>query len=85
MKRENYGGFVIEARSSELQNNLGWDSMFTLEKHDGQGVTVTTFYLPNPYGSEEEGIAAALAHGRKKIDDGFSPPDSGTQRQAITH
>jgi hypothetical protein len=70
--QENYKGFVIDARSFELKDDMGWDSRFDLVTHDGAGVTETPFTLEATFKTEAEAIAAALAHGRKKIDDGFS-------------
>lgn len=43
-----YKGFVIEARVHELPKGLSWNWEFSIEKHDGQGVTDTPVSLDNP-------------------------------------
>jgi hypothetical protein len=75
MKRENYKGFVIVAGRSELQNDLGWSPLLSIEKHDKDGVTATEIVVKRVYETEDEAIESALAHGRKMIDDGFSVPE----------
>lgn len=75
MKREKYKGFVIEARRSELQNDLGWSPLLFIEKHENGGVTTTEIMVKGIYKTEDEAIESALAHGRKMIDDGFSTPE----------
>lgn len=70
--QESYKGFVIDARSFQLKNDMGWDSSFELVKHDGASVTINPFTLKATFKTEAEAIAAAVAHGKKKIDDGFS-------------
>jgi hypothetical protein len=75
MKRENYNGFVIEARRSELQNDLGWSPLLRIEKHDSRGVTAKEIAVMGIYKTESEAIESALAHGRKCIDDGFKSGD----------
>jgi hypothetical protein len=72
-REEYYKGFVIEARSSELRDSLGWDSKFELRKDDGASIVITPFYLEKLYATEDEALTSAIAHGRKKIDDGFIP------------
>jgi hypothetical protein len=72
-REEYYNGFVIEARSSELRGNLGWDSMFELRKDDEASIVITRFQLEGVFTTGEKALASALAHGRKKIDDGFIP------------
>jgi hypothetical protein len=69
--QENYKGFVVDARSFELKDDMGWDSRFDLVKHDGAGVTVTPFTLEATFKTEAEAIAAALAHGRKRSTTDF--------------
>jgi hypothetical protein len=72
MQRRGYKGSVIEAGSYELRDNLGWDSFFTIEEHDGSGVTATEFFLKSIYKTYEEAIAAAFVHAQRKLDSGFS-------------
>jgi hypothetical protein len=64
-----YKSYVIEARSHELPD--GGFSEFSIEEHDGTGVTETHFYLPGTFPSQELAIAAATQTGRQKIDVGF--------------
>ena len=65
-----YKGYVIEARSYELRDG-GFSAEFSIEEHDGTGVTETQFYLPSTFPSQELAIAAATQAGRQKIDVGF--------------
>ena len=65
-----YKGYVIEARSHELRDG-GFSAEFSIEEHDGTGVTETQFYLPDTFPSQESAIAAATQAGRQKIDEGF--------------
>jgi hypothetical protein len=43
--RQGYKGYVIEARSDELRDGE-FSAEFSIEEHDGAGVTETQFYLP---------------------------------------
>jgi len=74
-----YNGFIIEARVRELSNDLGWTWDFSIEKHDGQAVTVTPFFHQQlaTQSTEESALAVAVAHAKKKIDDGFQLPLTG--------
>ena len=72
MKRERYKGFVIGAGRSELQNDLGWSPLLSIEQHNKGGVTITEIMVKGIYETEDEAIESALVHGRKMIDDGFS-------------
>jgi hypothetical protein len=59
-KREGYKGYVIEVRLSELKDG-GFSAEFSVEEHDGSGVTETQFYLPNAgvlHRSSDSGWAA---------------------------
>lgn len=73
--RVEYKGFIIDARAWELPNSLGWTYTFSIEKHDGQGVTDTPFFHKQPpiQPDAEGALALAIAHAKKKIDDGFAP------------
>jgi hypothetical protein len=68
--REGYEGFVIEARTYELKDG-GFTAEFSVEKHDGAGVTETIFYVKETFSTQESAIEAALQAGRHKIDMGF--------------
>jgi hypothetical protein len=72
-REEHYKGYIIEARSSELRGGLGWNSNFNIRKDDGASIVITPFYLENVFVTEDEALTSALAHGRKKVDDGFIP------------
>jgi hypothetical protein len=75
MKREKYKGFVIRAGRSELQDDLGWSPLLSIEQHDKGEVTTTEIMVMGIYETEDEAIESALAHGRKMIDDGFLTPE----------
>ena len=49
----------------------GFSAEFSIEEHDGAGVTETQFYLPGTFPSQELAIAASTQAGRQKIDVGF--------------
>ena len=46
--RQGYKGYVIEARSDELRDSE-FSVEFSIEEHDGAGVTETLFYLPHTF------------------------------------
>ena len=64
-----YKGYVIEARLSELKDVFSAE--FSIEEHDGNGVTETQFYLPGTFQTRESAFEAAIQAGRRKIDAGF--------------
>ena len=68
--RQGYKGYVIEARSYEL-NDGRFSAEFSVEEHDPSGVTETQFYLPGAFPTRESAIDAAIQAGRQKIDVGF--------------
>src|SRR5208337_64114 len=68
--RQGYKGYVIEARSCELKDG-GFSAEFSVEEHDGSGVTETQFYLPETFSTQDSAIEAAIQAGRQKIDMGF--------------
>ena len=63
-------GYVIEARSHELRQG-GFSAEFSIEEHDGAGVTETQFYLPDTFPTQQSAIEAGIQAGRQKIDAGF--------------
>jgi hypothetical protein len=67
--RLGYKGYVIEARLSELKDVFSAE--FSIEEHDGSGVTETQFYLPDTFPTRESAFEAAIQAGRQKIDMGF--------------
>jgi hypothetical protein len=68
--RQGYKGYVIEVRSHELRDG-GFSAEFSIEEHDGAGVTEIQFYRPDTFPSQQLAIAAATQAGRRKIDVGF--------------
>lgn len=69
-KRIRYKGYVIEAQANELRDG-GFSVEFYLEEHDASGVTVTQFYVPSTFPTQEAAFEAAIQAGRQKIDMGF--------------
>ena len=68
--RQGYKGYVIVARSCELQDG-GFSAEVSIQEHDADGVMETEFYLPDPFATQESAIEAAIRAGRQKIDMGF--------------
>ena len=68
--RQGYKGYVIVARSCELQDG-GFAAEFSVEEHDADGVMETEFYLPDTFPTQESAIEAAIQAGQQKIDTGF--------------
>jgi len=68
--RQGYKGYVILARSCELQDG-GFAAEFSVEEHDVDGVMETEFYLSDTFPTQELAIEAAVQAGRQKIDVGF--------------
>ena len=68
--RQDYKGYVIEARSHELWEG-GFSAEYSIEEHDGAGATETQFYLPDTFPTQESAIEAAIQAGQQKIDAGF--------------
>ena len=68
--RQGYKGYVIVARSYELQAG-GFSAEVSIQEHDADGVMETEFYLPDTFPTQELAIEAALQAGRQKIDMGF--------------
>ena len=64
-----YKGYVIEVRLSELKDG-GFSAEFSVEEHDGSGVTETQFYLPDTFPTQGSAVEAAIQAGRQKIDAG---------------
>ncbi len=67
--RRGYKGCVIEARSYERRDGK-FSAEFSIEEHDGAGVTETQFFLPNTFSAQESAIGAAIQAGQQKIDVG---------------
>jgi len=69
--RKRYKGRVIEARSNELRDGLGWDGACCIEEPDGGGITITPFFLTDIFPTQEAAIQTAFHAGQQKIDSGF--------------
>ena len=65
--RQGYKGYVIAARSCELQDG-GFAAEVSIQEHDADGVMETEFYLPDTFPTQESAIEAAIKAGRQKID-----------------
>ena len=72
--RQRYKRFYIDTRSYELRDGSGWTAEFTIEEHDGAGVTETQFFLKDTFPTRQLAIEAAIGWGRRKIDAGFHAP-----------
>jgi hypothetical protein len=70
-QRRTYKRNVIEARSLELKDGRGWDSEFSVEEHDGGGITETAFYFKDIFPTAEAAIQAAFEAAQRTIDSGF--------------
>jgi hypothetical protein len=68
--RQGYKGYVIVARSYELQDG-GFSAEFSVEEHEADGFMETEFFLPDAFPTQESAIEAAIRAGRQKIDMGF--------------
>jgi hypothetical protein len=45
--RQQYKGFIIEARPYEFRDVSGWGTESYIEEHDEAGVNITQSFLPN--------------------------------------
>jgi len=68
--RQGYKGYIIVARSCELQAG-GFSSEFSIEEHEADGFMETEFYLSETFPTLESAIEAGIQAGRRKIDAGF--------------
>lgn len=71
--RKRFGRFVVDPRVRQLADGSGWSVDFSIEEHDGPGVTDTMFYLPGVFPAEESAVSAAIEVGRRTIERGFQP------------
>ena len=65
--RQGYKGYVIVARSHELQDGR-FSVELSVEEHDADGVMETEFYLPDTFTTQESAIEAGIQAGQQKID-----------------
>jgi hypothetical protein len=69
-RRLGYKGYVIVARSCELQDG-GFSAEVSIQEHDADGVMETEFYLPDTFPTQESAIEAGIQVARQRIDTGF--------------
>ena len=50
--RQGYKGYVIVARSSELQDG-GFSAEVSIQEHDASGAIETQFYLPDTFPTQD--------------------------------
>lgn len=72
--RKAFRGHVLEVMSFELRDNPGYVAQLFIEKRDGEGVTVTQFFVPGVFDSCELAVQTALVAGRRKVDVGYTVP-----------
>jgi hypothetical protein len=72
--RKPYKGHVIEAMSFELTDGPGFVSELFIERHDGEGLTVTQFFVPGVFKTSELAIQTAVLSGKGKVDVGYEIP-----------
>jgi hypothetical protein len=77
--RQGYKGYIIVARSYELQAG-GFSSEFSVEEHEADGFMETEFFLPDAFPTQESAIEAGIQAGRQKIDAGFERGRAGRER-----
>ncbi len=68
--RHGYEGFVIEARVHERTDGE-FSVEFSVEEHDGHGVTERQFYLPSCFLEQDSAMESAVRAGRQRIDEGL--------------
>ena len=66
-----YKSYVIEARSQELGDG-GFSAEFSIEEHDGPGVTKTQFYLPGTFRRRNWRLPPQLRLGGRRLMWGLS-------------
>jgi hypothetical protein len=64
--REPYKGHILEAMSFERRDRQGFVSDLFIEKHDGEGVSVTQFRAPGTFNTGELALRNAVLFGRYK-------------------
>jgi hypothetical protein len=68
-----FGRFIVDPRANQLANGSGYSAEFSIQEHNGVGVTDTIFYLPGVFPTKDSAIAAAIESGRVTIGRGFQP------------
>jgi hypothetical protein len=66
--RQSYKEFIIEAGTSELEHNLGWNSFFAVENNDVPNGRPKVHFLEVTFKCPEQAINAALVEARRRID-----------------
>jgi hypothetical protein len=67
--RKNYKKHVIEITTFELRDG-GYTAHFSIEEHDGEGVTDAYFTTGKRYETKKAAIDATLETAKRKIDNG---------------
>jgi len=68
MNREEYGGYVIDARPSQLADDGNWSTDFYIERHDGDHVNKRHYSGTLTFETKEKAIQHCLAMGTWIID-----------------
>jgi hypothetical protein len=68
---DHYKGHVIDPRVYELLDGTGWKAEMSIYREHGSFGTETMFYLQKMYASREAALTAAIAAGRRKVDEGY--------------
>ncbi|HEX4165175.1 MAG TPA: hypothetical protein VGI45_30185 [Terracidiphilus sp.] len=66
--RQSYKEFIIEAGTSELEHNFGWNSFFAIENNDIPNGRPKVNFLEVTFKCPEQAINAALVEARRRID-----------------
>jgi len=68
-----YKGYIIDARSFECRDGLGWTSEFSVFDIHRPEPLDTMFYLRESFQDRDSALKAAFVVGMEKIDAGFKP------------
>jgi hypothetical protein len=82
---EHYKRHIIDPRAYELADGTGWSAQLAIYREHGSYGTDTMFYLQQTYGSREEALNAALAAGRRKVDEGYDDSNAVNDPPAVPH
>ena len=75
---EQYKGMWVDPRVFQRADGPGWVAEVFIAEEDGRDVVDSRFILKPTFQTEEEAIGAALATGRKIVDDKIRGLDIGT-------
>ena len=79
-ERHSYKRYIIEARTHELKDSR-FSAEFSIEDHDGIGITETVFYVKGTFPTQDSAVKTAIESGKRKIDSGF---EAGTQDNKLS-